>query len=259
MNPQNAIKQPTAQQNLLKPSLTFIAAIALSILSTVSLAQNMKGNPMNEATMITLKAAAGQESELANFLTAGADLVAQTEPLTLLWAALKNDEEMVIFDTFADNSGREAHFAGQVAAALNENSDTLVAGGWDEGVVANINNATILSGKTSSNASDMQIAVFIPVTAKEGQEGAVAEFLAGGAAIIEETEPLTSYWYALQFSETEFAIIDFFAEQAGVDAHFAGQVAAALKENADALLVGGWDDGVVANIHQYEVLALISR
>lgn len=214
---------------------------------------------MNEATMITLESVEGQEAKLANFLTSGADLVAQTEPQTLLWTALKNEKEMVIFDTFVDNSGREAHFAGQVAAALKENADSLVAGGWDDGVVANINNASILSGKTSNNASDMNIAVFIPIRAKDGHEAAVVEFLTGGAVIIKETEPQTSYWYALQFSETEFAILDFFADQSGVNAHFAGQVATALKENAVTLLVGGWDDGVVANIHQYEVLAMISQ
>ena len=214
---------------------------------------------MNEATVINLLATEGQEDKLANFLTAGADLVARTEPLTLLWAALKNNEEMLIFDTFKDNSGREAHFAGQVAAALKENAESLLVGGWDDGVVPNINNAKILSGKTSMNASEMNIAVFIPVTAKEGQAEVVAEFLSGGAAIIEETEPQTSYWYALQFSESKFGILDFFADQSGVDAHFAGQVAAALKENAENLLVGGWDDGVVANIHQYEVLAMNNK
>lgn len=56
------------------------------------------------------------------------------------------------------------------------------------GVTMPINNAAILSGKTSNNASDMNIAVFIPVTAKEGQAEAVVEFLTGGAAIIKETE-----------------------------------------------------------------------
>lgn len=214
---------------------------------------------MKEATIITLEAIEGQETELANFLTAGADLVARTEPLTLLWAALKNNEEMIIFDTFADNTGREAHFAGQVAAALKENAGNFVTGGWNDGVIPNINNATILSGKTSTNANEMNIAVFIPVTAKEGQAEVVAEFLSKGAATIEATEPQTSYWYALQLSETRFAILDFFADQSGVDAHFAGQVAAAIKENAETLLVGGWDDGVVANIHRYEVLAMRNK
>lgn len=214
---------------------------------------------MKEASYITLKAKLGKENDLASFLTAGADLVAQSEPQTLLWASLKNDSEMVIFDTFADGSGRDAHFAGKVAAALNENAENLVSGGWDNGVIANIKNPKILSSKTSSNAKEMKIAVFIPVKAKAGQAEALAGFLSTGAAIVEETEPKTSYWYALQFSNDEFGIIDFFADQSGVDAHFAGKVATAVQENAGALLIGGWEKGVVANIKQFEVLAMVNK
>ncbi|MBQ0753311.1 MAG: hypothetical protein KBT87_11330 [Gammaproteobacteria bacterium] len=214
---------------------------------------------MKEASYITLNAKSGKENDLADFLIAGADLVTETEPQTLLWAALKNDSEMVIFDTFSDNSGRDAHFAGKVAGALKENAENLVAGGWDNGVIANIKNPKILSSKTSSNAKDMKIAVFIPVKAKEGQAENLAGFLSGGAAIVKETEPKTSYWYALQFSNDEFGIIDFFADQSGVDAHFSGKVAAAVQENADALLVGGWEKGVVSNIKQFEVLAMVNK
>jgi len=36
-------------------------------------------------------------------------------------------------------------------------------------------------------------------------------------------------------------------------------VAAALQENADALLVGGWEKGVVSNIKQFEVLAMVNK
>lgn len=219
----------------------------------------MNKKEMREANVITLKSAEGKETDLSSFLTAGADLVAQTEPKTLLWAALKENKEMVIFDTFADNSGREAHFAGKVAAALNENAESLVDGGWDGGVIPNIKNAKILSGKTSNDASDMKVAVFIPVKAKEGQSETLASFLSSAAEIVEETEPKTRYWFALQFSENEFGIIDFFADKSGVEAHFAGKVAAAVQENATALLVGGWEDGVIANIRQFEVLAMISK
>jgi len=255
----NQIFQSQSLRNIFKAASAIIVGLSLINVTPQSLAQDTEGTTMQEATMITMNAASGKELDLAEFLTAGADLVAQTEPQTLQWAALKNNTGMVIFDTFADNAGRDAHFAGQVAAALNETSDSLVSGGWDDGVVANINNAKILSGKASDNASDMKIAIFIPVTAKEGQAEALAGFLSSAAAIVEETEPNTSYWYALQFSETEFAIIDFFADQSGVDAHFAGQVAAAVEENAEALLVGGWDEGVVANIQQFEVLAMVSQ
>ena len=214
---------------------------------------------MKEASYITLKAKPGKQNDLADFLTEGARLVAQTEPQTLLWAALNINDEFVIFDTFADGAGRDAHFAGKVAAALNENAENLVDGGWDEGVVSNIKNPIILSGKTSADPSEMKIAGFIPVKAKEGQADALAEFLTSGASIIEKTEPKTAYWYALQFSDDEFGIIDFFADKTGIDAHFAGKVAAAVNENAEALIVGGWDDGVVANIKQFAVLAMTCK
>ena len=48
---------------------------------------------------------------------------------------------------FADNSGREAHFAGQVAGLLNEKASELISGGWDDGVVANVHNFEILATK----------------------------------------------------------------------------------------------------------------
>ncbi len=216
----------------------------------------LKENKMNEASYIALVAKEGNQKGLAEFLISGASLVEKTEPKTLLWAALKNDNEMVIFDAFADASDREAHFAGKVAAALNKNAESLVDGGWEKGVVANIKNPKILSAKISNNANDMKKAVFISFTAKEGQSKKVADFLVSGANIVKQTEPKTSYWYALQFSDNEFGIIDFFVDQSGIDAHFAGKVAAAVQENANTLIVGGWEDGVVANIKQFDVLAM---
>lgn len=46
-----------------------------------------------------------------------------------------DENKLAIFDIFADNSGREAHFAGQVAGLLNEQAPVLVAGGvaWRRG------------------------------------------------------------------------------------------------------------------------------
>lgn len=217
----------------------------------------LKENKMNEASYITLVPKEGKQKELVKFLIAGAGLVEKTEPKTLLWAALKNDNEMVIFDAFANALDRETHFAGKVAAALNKNAENLVDGGWDKGVVANIQNPKILSERISNNANKMKKAVFISFTAKEGQSKKVVDFLVSGANIVKQTEQKTSYWYALQFSDNKFGIIDFFADQSGIDAHFAGKVAAAIKENADNLIVGGWEGGVVDNIKQFDVLSMV--
>lgn len=85
---------------------------------------------------------------MAALLTAAGPIVAETEPETLFWTAVQIDEDnFAIFDIFADNSGREAHFAGQVAGLLNDQASVLVAGGWDEGVVANVSNFDILAIK----------------------------------------------------------------------------------------------------------------
>ncbi|PJI93052.1 hypothetical protein BC777_1919 [Yoonia maricola] len=71
----------------------------------------------------------------------------ETEPGTVLWFALQADDTLAIFDILADNSGREAHFAGQVAGLLNDKASELVSGGWDDGVVANVHNFDVLAIK----------------------------------------------------------------------------------------------------------------
>jgi len=238
------------RQNQFKITFLVFLLFGLSACSSVTI---------TEATYAPLKAKEGQEKNLADFLVAGADLVAKTEPKTLVWAGLKNKDGMMIFDAFEDGTGREAHFAGQVAAALKEKSSSLVKGGWDNGVLADVRNPKVLSAKTSNNAGDMKIALFVPFKAKPGQAGALADFLKSGAAIVEKTEPKTAYWFAIQISEDEFAVVDFFADQSGVDAHFAGEIAAAIKANAEALIAGGWDDGIVANVQRFEVLVMVSK
>jgi quinol monooxygenase YgiN len=104
------------------------------------------------------------------------------------------------------------------------------------------------------NAS-IKIANYITLKAKSGQENNLAEFLAGGASAVAATEPQTVSWFAARVNHNTFVIIDFFADQAGMDAHLAGQVAAALKAKADQLIEGGWDNGVLKNFQKFDVLS----
>ncbi len=235
-----------------KLKISFLALLMLGLNACTSV-------PLKEATYAPLKAQQGQEQALADFLIEGANLVAKTEPKTLVWAGLKNKDGMMIFDAFEDASGRKAHFSGQVAAALKENAATLVQGGWDKGVLADVRNPKILSAKRSNNPGEMKIAMFTPFKAKTGQAAALADLLKSAASMVKKGEPKTAFWFAIQIAEDEFAIVDFFADQSGVDAHFGGKVAAALKENSDALIEGGWDKGIVANVHTFEVLVMISK
>jgi quinol monooxygenase YgiN len=79
------------------------------------------------ALYVHMKAKPGKEADVEEFLNSGLALV-QAEPKTITWYAFKEDpSSYAIFDTFEDESGREAHLNGKVAAALMEKADELFA------------------------------------------------------------------------------------------------------------------------------------
>jgi quinol monooxygenase YgiN len=76
---------------------------------------------------VQLEAKEGKEEEVKAFLESGAALVAQ-EPETIAWFAVRTGPSSFgIFDAFGDQSGREAHLAGAVAAALMEKAGELLS------------------------------------------------------------------------------------------------------------------------------------
>ncbi|MFK7844417.1 MAG: putative quinol monooxygenase [Rhodothermales bacterium] len=228
---------------------------ALTLLTTTANAQeNVMKN--HTASYIAMPAASGQTEALATFLTGAASLVKETEPGTKLWFALQADDTLAIFDIFVDADARNAHFSGAVAGALNENADTLVKGGWDGGVVANINNSNVLSAKLPVDLYNATTATYIKIKAAPGQGDKLAALLTAAGPIVAETELETLFWAALQIDENNFAIYDIFADESGREAHFAGKVASLLKEQASVLVDGGWDEGVVANVSNFDILAI---
>ena len=81
----------------------------------------------NFALFVELKAKPGQESEVEKFLNGEAKLV-RGEAGTLTWHAAKDEGEpgvYVVFDTFNDEAGRDAHLNGEIAKALMANAATL--------------------------------------------------------------------------------------------------------------------------------------
>jgi quinol monooxygenase YgiN len=210
-----------------------------------------------EATYIPFRAAPAREEAVASLLKGAAALVHATEPRTLLWLALRADaDHFAIVDFFPDAEGRAAHFAGKVAAALKDAAPLAVKDGWEKGVVANVENSRILSYAVNGDApSRAKLATRIEIVAKAGQADALAALLAGAGNVIRETEPGTLLWYAIRISPTRFAIFDVFENEAARSAHFAGKVAAALKGKSEELVEGGWDNGVVANVRNTEVLS----
>jgi len=79
------------------------------------------------ALLVRLEAKPGKEAEVEAFLRAGLPLV-QQEPATAVWFAIRlGPSTFGIFDAFPDDSGRQAHLAGQVAAALMAKASELLA------------------------------------------------------------------------------------------------------------------------------------
>lgn len=74
-----------------------------------------------------LKAKPGKEQEVEKFLQSAQPL-AEKEPETVTWYAVKMAPGSYgIFDTFAEESGRNAHLTGDIAKALFAKAEELFA------------------------------------------------------------------------------------------------------------------------------------
>ncbi len=102
-----------------------------------------------------------------------------------------------------------------------------------------------------------KIAVTITIKARKGAQAELAQLLTGAAELVKKTEPKTLYWFATRVDSLTFTINDGFADDSGLEAHFSGQVAAALKSKAEELIEGGWANGVLPNIVRSEILSTI--
>src|SRR6201994_4086696 len=77
--------------------------------------------------LVTLEARAGKEADAEAFLKSAQPL-AQNEKGTLKWYAIKlGPGKFSIFDTFANEGGRNAHLTGEIAKALGTRADELFA------------------------------------------------------------------------------------------------------------------------------------
>lgn len=76
---------------------------------------------------VRLVAKPGSESEVESFLKSAVPLV-QAEAGTTAWFAIRmGSSTYAIFDVFPDDSARDAHLQGQVAAALMQRAPGLLA------------------------------------------------------------------------------------------------------------------------------------
>jgi quinol monooxygenase YgiN len=76
---------------------------------------------------VRLEAKPGKEKEVEAFLQQGGSMVVD-EPQTMAWFAIRmGPSTFGIFDVFEDESGRDAHLNGKIAAALMAKASELLA------------------------------------------------------------------------------------------------------------------------------------
>jgi quinol monooxygenase YgiN len=76
---------------------------------------------------VRLEAKEDKVGEVADFLRSAQPL-AEQEPATTAWFAIQMGPALFgIFDVFADDSGRQTHLNGPIAAALMEKADELLS------------------------------------------------------------------------------------------------------------------------------------
>ena len=94
---------------------------------TAFLRQRKEDLMVKLALFVRLEAKPGKEAAVADFL-AGALPLANAEAGTTAWFALKfGPSTFGVFDCFADESGRNAHLSGPIAAALMANAAALLS------------------------------------------------------------------------------------------------------------------------------------
>ncbi len=82
---------------------------------------------VTKGLLVRLEAKPGKESDVEAFLT-GALPIVQQESATTAWFAVRfGPSSFGIYDVFPDDTGRQAHLSGQVAAALMARASELFA------------------------------------------------------------------------------------------------------------------------------------
>ena|SRR6201986_1288158 len=93
-----------------------------------------------------------------------------------------------------------------------------------------------------------KLALYVPLKAKAGKEGDVAEFLRSALPLV-QAENGTLNWYAIEEGPGRFAIFDTFDSEQDRQAHLDGRVAEALMAKASDLL------SEQPQIHKISILA----
>jgi quinol monooxygenase YgiN len=185
----------------------------------------------SKGLLVRMDAKHGKGEDSENFLRSALPLV-RAEPATPAWFALRFGRgEYGIFDVFPDDPGRDAHLNGDVAKALKQKADELLA------QAPEIGKLDVLAEKVplADSAQPVTKALLLTFKAKAGHEPEVEQFLREARALAME-EPKTFAWWAIRLADGHYGIFDVFPDNGGRFAHLAGPVPRELARHSLTLL-----------------------
>ena len=190
--------------------------------------------------LVTLQARPGKEADAEAFLKSAQPL-ALNEEGTLKWYVIKlGPGKFGIFDTFANEGGRNAHLTGEIAKALGARANELFA------VSPQVEKVEVLA---STPLKDMEaIGLLVTLEARPGKQADVEAFLRSAQPLAQNEEG-TLKWYAIKLGPGKFGIFDTFSNETGRNAHLSGEIAKALGTRANELFA------VPPQVEKVEVLA----
>jgi len=196
---------------------------------------------VNKGLLVRLDVQHGKDAEVEEFLRSALPLVRREEATTAWFAIRFGRSEYGIFDVFADDAGRDAHLAGDVAKALMAAAEALFT------KPPRIQKLTVLADKFSTTVAEPATkALLLTFKAKTGNEQRVAQFLRDAQPLV-VAEEKTLAWFALQLDDGDYGIFDVFPDNGSRFAHLAGHVPRELVKHSLSLL-GSMPDLELINV-----------
>jgi quinol monooxygenase YgiN len=193
--------------------------------------------------LVRFEAKEGHEEAVAALVASGPSIVAKETATTYWFGVRLGPRTFGIFDTFPDDSGRDAHVAGELAKALFAAAPNMLVG------PPSIEKIDILAKKDAGVRSGVTVGLLARLEATTETAATIAAALTSGVAQIEQ-ETRTPLWFAIRLGPTTFGIFDAFVDDDARQAHVASPFAQGLLATAPRLLA------VPPTIESLDVLGL---
>lgn len=196
--------------------------------------------------LVRMHAKHGRENAVEEFLHSALPIV-QDEPSTSAWFAVRFGRgEYGIFDAFPDESARDAHLSGPLAATLQHRAGELFE------APPHVHKLDVLADKMPVVSSEPDTkGMLLTFKAKSGHEQDVEEFLRGARELV-ENEHGTTAWFATRSDNGEYGTFDVFPSNEGRFFHLVGQVPRELAKHAFSLL-GSMPELEMVTVHAEKI------